>query len=85
MEWGEKRSNDGTEGDEHQPKQHKASETGPETAAFPQTRRVIMRFRWELGVASLLGFFSRGRFLCFSSVFFSLSLLERVRWTGIAS
>ena len=49
MEWGEKRSNDGTEGDEHQPKQHKAGETGPETAVFPQTRRVIMRFRWEGG------------------------------------
>ena len=40
---------DGTEGDEHQPKQHKAGETGPETAVFPQTRRVIMRFRWEGG------------------------------------
>ena len=38
-------SNDGTEGDEQNPKQHKGEKSAPvDEEAFPQTRRVIMRF-----------------------------------------
>jgi hypothetical protein len=43
-------SNDGTEGDEHNPKQHKGEQNGTlDEESFPQTRRVIMRFS-SLGV-----------------------------------